>query len=318
MTWRICLLVIFFLFFSCATREAKLSFEFKEGDQGVELYENGHPVYYYQKLPKSPDSEYDYNNYIHPLYDLNGETLTEEFPIDHPYHRGVFWAWHQIFINGKNVGDGWIMKNITTKVISVNTEVKRKNAQLKLNVLWKSPSFKNNSPFLEEHTTIKVHKIHKGIRKIDFNIGLKALVPGVEIGGANDEKGYGGLCVRLKIPMDLKYTSSTGAVFAKTEQIEAGPWMDFSGSFTGNGEKSGISIHTHPKTPNYPAPWILRSESSMQNIVFPGRHKIPIPIDKPLNLHYRLIIHKGNVSEIKLSKLQLEYELIKITEQGTK
>tara|TARA_R110002049_G_scaffold309306_1_gene520978 strand:+ start:19219 stop:20124 length:906 start_codon:yes stop_codon:yes gene_type:complete len=296
-------------------KEAGPSFKFKSIEQGVELLEDNQPVFFYQKSPKSPDGEYVYNNYLHPLYDLKGETLTEEFPIDHPYHRGVFWAWHQIFINGKNVGDGWIMKNITTEVISVKTEVKRKNAQLKLNVFWKSPSFNNNSTFLEENTTIIVHKIHNGIREIDINIGLKALVPGVEIGGADDEKGYGGLCVRLKTPMDLKFTSAIGPLLPKTEQIEAGSWMDFTGSFSGNGKKSGISIHTHPKTPNYPAPWILRSESSMQNIVFPGRHKIPLPIDKALNLHYRLIVHPGNDNKINFPKLQLEYELYKVPHQ---
>jgi AcrR family transcriptional regulator len=31
--------------------------------------------------------------YIHPLYGLDGEVMTEDFPVDHRHHRGVFWAW---------------------------------------------------------------------------------------------------------------------------------------------------------------------------------------------------------------------------------
>ena len=136
-------------------------------------------------------------------------------------------------------------------------------------------------------------------------------MPDVEIGGSDDEKGYGGLCARLKLPNDLTFTSSTGNIIPQTFQVKAGPWMDFSASFGGDEETTGLAILCHPKTPNYPAPWILRSKTSMQNIVFPGRERIKIPMDEPLVLYYRLIIHDGNANKIDLRKLQSEYEGVK-------
>lgn len=291
------------LFSSCNFKNEMIPFKFEKDKQGIELLENGKPIFFYQKTPKSLTGKYITNNYLHPLYSLDGDTLTEEFPVDHPHHRGIFWAWHQIYINGKKVGDGWAMENIEQEVVDIRTITKENFAEMKLMVLWKSPLFESSKPFINEQTTIKVHPLQNEVRKIDFAIALKALVPGVEIGGSNDIKGYGGLSARLKLPADLKFTSSKGPVTPRTEQIKAGPWMDFSSSFTG----TGLSILCHPETPNYPAPWILRSEESMQNIVFPGKERITLAMDKPVLLYYRLIIYNGT-NGININKLQSEYE----------
>ena len=53
------------------------------------------------KDPKAKDGKLARANYVHPLLDLDGEPLTEDFPADHPHHRGVFWAWHQVRIGGR-------------------------------------------------------------------------------------------------------------------------------------------------------------------------------------------------------------------------
>ena len=66
-------------------------FTFSENTQGIELFEQGQPVYFYQREPKSTDRRYICNNYLHPLFSVDGDTLTDEFPEDHPYHRGIYW-----------------------------------------------------------------------------------------------------------------------------------------------------------------------------------------------------------------------------------
>lgn len=297
---------------SCCSQETKSPFTFVSTDQGVELLENAKPVFFYQKMQKSLDGKYICNNYLHPLYSLNGDTLTEEFPSDHHYHRGIFWAWHQVYIDNKSVGDGWIMENIEQEVVNIKTITYNHSVQLQADILWKSQLFEKRKPFLSERTTITVHPLQNAIRKIDFSIALKALVPDVQIGGSDDEKGYGGLCARLKLPEDFTFTAANGIVIPQNLQIKAGSWMDFSASFSRNGETSGVSILCHPETPNYPAPWILRSETSMQNIVFPGRKRILVPTDEPLVLYYRMIIHDGNANKIDLIKLQSEFEETKV------
>ena len=250
------------LLLSCTSSpELQSPFSFTKSDQGVELLENGHPVFFYQRAPQSLTGEYICNNYIHPLYSLDGDTLTEEFPVDHPYHRGIFWAWHQHYIGEQSIGDGWIMKDISYDVVDVQTTADKTSALIRLNVLWKSTVFQNGEPYLEERTNITIHNLQQDVRKIDFEIVLLPLIPDVYIGGSEDKKGYGGFCCRFKMPDGLIFTSKNGQVIPQELQLEAGPWMDFSAPYGNQYQVSGITLLCHPGTPNYPAPWILRQKS---------------------------------------------------------
>src|SRR5215210_4707534 len=80
--------------------------------EGVELQENGKKILFYQMRPKTIDGKYERAGYVHPLYSLNGNSLTDDMPKDHPYHRGIFWAWHQIVLNNRKLAEGWTSENI--------------------------------------------------------------------------------------------------------------------------------------------------------------------------------------------------------------
>jgi hypothetical protein len=304
--------LVLFVFVSCKTK-IDTNFAFEKTAQGVVLYENKKPVFVYQKEPKTTDGVTYFNNYLHPLFSLEGDTLTEEFPADHPYHRGVFWAWHQLYLNNQSIGDGWVMKSISQDVMDLKTKVNSDTAQLSLNVLWKSALFHHGEPFVREHTTIIVHPTKSGIRIIDFNIDLRALVPKVSIGGADDEKGYGGFCARIKLPDGLCFTSEKGKIIPETLQINSGSWMDFSAPLGKHNKINGLTLLCHPSTPNYPEPWILRQKSSMQNIVFPGRIRTELSLDKSTVLHYRMIIHNGDSKSLDIAGINTEYEKMGLT-----
>ena len=181
---------------------------------------------------------------------------------------------------------------------------------MEFSVLWRSPLIEDNWAFMEEHTSIMVHRLEENVRKIDFRIELFARVPGVTIGGSEDAKGYGGFCTRIRMPEDLIFTAQNGPVTPQTLQISAGPWMDFSASYGRSGDFHGITLLCHPDNPIYPAPWILRQKGSMQNSVFPGQERVAISMDKPTVLQYRLIIHPDNASSVDIPEWQAEYESI--------
>jgi len=297
-TYRVFVLLVMVITFSFGFSSGRKSpFSVKETDQGIELFENGHPVFDYQRKPKSLTGEYICNNYIHPLYSIEGDTLTDEFPADHIFHRGIFWSWHQLFIDNKSIGDGWIMKDIALDVFKLKTIIGDSTSQIDVDVHWKSSIWQNGKPFVDEHTTILVHQLKAGLRAIDFVISLKALVPGVSIGGSDDEKGYGGFSTRIKLPEDLIFTSGNGPVIPQNLPINASSWMDFSGSFGSAKKKCGITLISLCDAPDYPTQWILRKEGSMQNIVFPGRKRIDLLEGQPIVLKYRLIIHSGNLTQ---------------------
>ena len=41
------------------------------------------------------------SDYIHPLYGPGGEVLTVDYANDHPHHRGVYWAWPEVYYKGQ-------------------------------------------------------------------------------------------------------------------------------------------------------------------------------------------------------------------------
>jgi len=281
-------------------------------DQGFSITEGRQKVMFYQRQHKSMDGKYTRANYIHPLYGLDGEILTEDFPADHLHHRGVFWAWHQLWLGDKKLGDGWAAIDFFWDVYDAEIlTIDSKSRALKLHVYWKSPLLIDadgkQQAFVKETTTIRVHRAENDIRKIDFQIELLALKDNMRMGGSEDAKGYGGFTTRIPLPDGLAFTGTNGPVEPVNLSVEAGPWLDFSGNLGGRGKTSGLAILCHISSPGYPQRWILRRKGSAQNPVYPGRDPVPLSSERPLVLRYRLIIHRGGINDVNLEKLQAEY-----------
>jgi len=181
MRWIILMILSFTMLIACSKKQDISSpFVFNKNEDGIELWEDSSLVFFYQQKPKSLNGKYSRNNYIHPLMSLDGDTLTEDFPADHLHQRGVFWAWHQIYIDTQHVSDSWSLENFISDVTTVNTITTDTQAKMEVKVLWKSPVFHNGKPYIEENTRITVDHIKKGTREIDFEISLLALTPGVK------------------------------------------------------------------------------------------------------------------------------------------
>jgi murein DD-endopeptidase MepM/ murein hydrolase activator NlpD len=283
-----------------------------ETEQGFDITEGDAKVMSYQRLHKSLNGKFKRATYIHPFYGLDGEILTEDFPKDHPHHRGIFWAWHQVWLGDEKLGDCWAANDFywdvyDTKVLNVDS----KSRALQVGVLWKSPLYTGANgqmkPFVRETTIIRVFGEQNNIRKVDFQISLLALEDTMRLGGSEDAKGYGGFTTRIPLPDGLSFIGTDGPVEPQTPAVEGGPWLDFSGHFGNDNKDSGLAILCHQSNPGFPHKWILRRKGSAQNPVYPGREPVPLSREKPLVLRYRLIVHRGNVNDVNLDALQAEY-----------
>ncbi len=192
-------------------------------------------VLFYQSERKAlPDGRAARSNYFHPLYDLDGNVVTEDFPKDHIHHRGIFWAWHQVRIDGKTVQDQWVNRNSFWMVKDARIDADERSAALALRIEWESPLFVDAAgarrPFVEERSVTRVHRVDGATRKIDFHQELTALVPGVEIGGSEDAKGYGGFSYRVVMPPDILFAGAAGPVTPIENAVAPSAWMDVSGA----------------------------------------------------------------------------------------
>ena len=281
--------------------------QIKKSEDGLLFTEKGNNILFYQKEPQNKDGKYERCNYIHPLWGIDGEVVTEDFPEDHLHQRGVFWAWHQIWIDGKRIGDGWEIKDFEQQVVDVEFISKEKGAALlKTEVLWKSDLWQKNgikSPYLKENTDITIYPQKENYRRIDFKISLLALEENLLIGGSEDIKGYSGFSVRMILPEDIKFSGAEGEVEPLNEAVESPGFVNISGSIGKNNGRAGILIVDHPVNPDYPQPWILRKKKSMQNAVFPGREPVSVSTSQPLILKYSLIVYSGSLRDKKIEKI---------------
>jgi hypothetical protein len=291
--------------------KARENFEVRHDKQGIWILENGEEVLFYQKVTKSIEGIYPRANYIHPLYSLDGDTLTEDFPEDHLHQRGVYWAWHQLWIGDQWICDPWTTENMVWDVIDTKTQIEQDmSVMLNTEVIWKSPVWRDENgvqiPFVKERTSIQIFPENNKVRKIDFEIRLLALVDDVRLGGSDDEKGYGGFSARIKLPEDMQFIGQQGVVTPKREAVDAGPWIQFYGSFSEN-DQSGITIMCHPDQAGFPQPWILRRQGSIQNPVFPGRAPVRLSSKRHLELKYRMLIHRNRLKNDELEKYFDQY-----------
>ena len=287
-------------------------FGIAKSKEGLYLLEGADTVLFYRSAPASIDGKWSRANYIHPLYGMHGEVLTEDFPDDHPHHRGVFWAWHQVWVGDKRIGDPWECRdfewNVRRAVLAASND---RFAVLEAEVYWQSPDFVNQKgkivQIAREQVRIRVHRKERHFRVIDFDISIQPLVEGLRLGGSEDEKGYGGFSVRMKLPDDVVFQSSTGPVVPRVNAIEAGPWIDILGTVRRGRAKSGIVLLSHPENPGHPQPWILRSKDSMQNVAWPGREPETIQRGQPVQLRYRLVLHSGSLEPAVIENMYREY-----------
>jgi hypothetical protein len=297
-----------------ATRaeEASSSLQLVEQTEGWLVREGDRDVLFYQRAAKSRDGEFTRAHYVHPLYSLDGQVLTEDFPQDHLHHRGVFWAWHQLLVGEQPIGDGWACRDMVWNVAHVEPVTDAESSvALRTHVVWKSPQRTNAAgtpkPLVQERTTIRVHAADHDARKIDFEIQLLAAEENLRLGGSDDEKGYGGFSVRVRLPEGVRFTGAGGTVEPQLTAVDTGAWLDVSAPYDQDGALSGVTILPHPSSPGFPQPWILRRERSMQNAVWPGREPVQLSTESPVILRYRLVLHRGGADRERIERWASQY-----------
>lgn len=286
------------------------TFEFKRTEHGILITENDIPVLFYRSRSDSVPNHPSRNNYIHPLFTFSGDTLTEDFPADHMHHRGVFWAWHQIWVGDKWMGDSWVYDNFQWEITNIDIETQDDKALLALNSLWKTPLLKNASgamiPLAEEKVHITVLPADDRARMLLFDLEIVSMVDSLSVGGSGDFKGYGGFSWRVRLPEHVLFAGTGGIVTPQKNAVQAGPWINM---YERDEQSSvdGLLVISHPDNPGNPDRWILRNKQSMQNAVFPGRYPLVINEGEGFRLRYCMVVYEGNPQDFSPREYYIKY-----------
>lgn len=282
-------------------------FRFKEiNDKSLQLLDVDEPVLVYNHGPitseKVPESDRRRSRacYVHPLWGLNGEVLTDDFPKDHYHHHGIFWTWPHIGIEGKqyNLWDGAKIKDKFVRWIC--REVGPVAAVLAVENGW----FVEEKKVMIERVWLRTYKVADGARTLDIEFTWIPVDKPVTLWGAGG-KSYGGLTVRFAVGKAKEAVITVPSGRTADDLYEAPlAWVDLTYPFQGAAAPSGAAVFVHPDHPDYPPTWLTRHYGPLC-VGWPGVKAKTFEPGKPIRLDYRIWIHKGAV---ELDDLKRAYE----------
>jgi hypothetical protein len=289
---RFAVLLIGLIGVSAAAGSAQIQFIEDAGRGTLTLRDGRNDVLTYcfgDQLKEGTDPKYVRSCYIHPLFSPDGRALTCDFPKDHLHHHGVFWAWPVVKTRGQDT-QTWQPASPFLRqhfVRWLKREANKDAAELSVENVWK---LDGREIVAREIVKLNIHAADRVGRAIDLELDLEAVEGPLELQGAPDQnKGYGGLCLR-GAEMFVGATLTTDQGVQKEDAVNRSfRWADLStGEF-------GVAIFVSPDHPGFPVPWLIRnSYGGVLNPSWPGLKPAILRPEKPVVLRYRLYIHRGD------------------------
>lgn len=299
---RIISAVVFFLAVAsvCTAQPFRFMDDPKSGT--LTLLDGERPVLTYcygDQLKEGVDPKYTQSCYIHPLYDLDGQALTDDSPVDHRHHHGMFWTWPRIKTRGKSV-QTWAPSTPPLRqrfVKWLRQEAGAEAATLSVQNEW----MLQDERVAIETGTLVVHRANEVRRPIDVTLTFEAVGGPMELLGA-DKKGYGGLCLRLAPPFKGATMTTDTGVLTKDSMNVAYRWADLSAA------GRGVAVFVQSDHPNYPPTWFIRnSYAGILNVSWPGVQPATLNPGEPVTLRYRLYIHRGDAKDGRVAEAFEEF-----------
>lgn len=258
-------------------------------DGKISIEKRDRPVLTYHAMPSDPAAPWRMN-FIHPLASLRGANLTEDAPGDHPHHRGVFWAWRRVMIDGAHICDGWTGRDFAYRQASMRSRERADGgAEISAELEWMLTANAPPLPFLRELTHIVVHPDREGERRIAIAVGLRALVENVTLAGTDDEKTYGGPTIRFAHADKIRMSSDGSALTPQAGPVSTRASVEF--SWTPKPSDFPECVRVACLIDGRPwTRWVLRHERGMQNCAFPGREPVAVPMDRDMLIEISISI----------------------------
>ena len=252
-------------------------------------------------------------DYIHPIYSCDGDVLTDDFPADHPHHRGLWWSWPVTRWNSR-VEDIWAVCDVRSHPVAVRRiETGPVMTVIEAESEWRFAARPaqtdqplpedSDKAFVQENTVIRAFASQNANRFIDTDITLIALENGVAIGG-RPGAGYGGITLRTAKADQLTVTCVPDSEGKIVEPVTSGGspsmsnWINVTGDFPSQQGKKrwGMTLFEPPSTPNFSNNRHLYPAIFCFMVAFPGDREFELPRDKPFELQSRLWIHPSDVT----------------------
>lgn len=269
--------------------EGKQPFRFEAvTDKSLGLWEGTRPVFVYKHGVMSKAGVPDDRNrstYLHPVYGLDGEVLTDDFPKDHYHHRGLFWAWPHVRIDGRDYSL-WDIRGIHQRFERWIARQAGSNAAcLAVENGW----YAGERKVVQERVWFTIYPTSGDGRLMDIDLIWIPTQSPVTLEGAED-KSYGGLTLRFAPRTNTVITTPLGnrPDDLAVTRLE---WADLSAQFASASQPSGAAIFISPDHPDFPPQWLTRHYGVLC-VGWPGVNPGTLQPGVPVRASYRLWIHR--------------------------
>jgi hypothetical protein len=270
-------------------------------DQHLEIFDGKMRVLRYNfrnvPVPKTAKGKYAVarSDYIHPLCGPAGEVLTTDYSPDHPHHRGLYWAWPEVYYKSQK-RDLHALQGVFARPDKI---VRADGGKDTATIIATSKWVWDKENIVAETASITAHRATEdGMRVIDLEFKFAALVEGVSL-GRRGLKAYGGFNMRFsprKGQEIIKYKEPTGKK----------PWLAWAqivGTPPGGKKPVTVAICQHVGNPHNPGDWVTYPNLNWLQPTFPAKGvKFKLVKGMPLVLRYRLCIQNGKMTDEQLAK----------------
>ena len=242
--------------------------------------------------------------FIHPLYSPAGKLVTDNFPLDHPHHKGLWFAWTNTKIDGKKV-DFWNLglKQGTVQFAGYRSvESGSVFSRICANHNWINFLAAADSRIaLKEVWDLKTFSIPKGTDSAWLIDLTSTQSPQVDI--HLPEYRYGGFAYRgaKEWVGDKHIVFSSEGKTKKDAHTSRGKWIAYSGKI--DGSFATVAVFSHPQNFRFPEPFrVWPDKGSFLNIAPSQQGDWDLKKGEVYKWNYRLIIYDGEIDAEWLNK----------------
>ncbi|HTK08131.1 MAG TPA: PmoA family protein [Ktedonobacteraceae bacterium] len=252
--------------------------------------------------------------FVHPLYTAQGDLLTALEPADHPWHRGLWFAWK--YLNDVNFWEETTegIQDGRTEFVGIDTITSQAGqARVTIHYNYREPS---GTILLTEQRTLQINVPPVGPATIDwdatFTTGAQSVTfDRTVISPETPWGGYAGLSFRPS-PMwqNVQAQDSEGRHNLDIKHKRA-RWVQMTGTHPG-GQRSSIVVLDHPANLRYPCYWYYADETDPLGFAYINPSPLlaephTIAPHTPLRLHYRIFLLDDALEHSALETLHEDF-----------
>jgi hypothetical protein len=252
--------------------------------------------------------------HVHPLATPGGVVLTQVEPLDHPWHRGLWFVVK--LVDGDNFWEEWDPAG--WGVQRHDGKPARQGDSIEGHLDWIRPD--GETVAVREHRVLTHVSLGDDTYAIDWDVTLRApadtVLDRTPFNGLWG--GYSGLALRGRADWrDTRLLLDDGI-----EQLRVTPqrsrWCDVSG--VADGLEVGACVLDHPTNPSHPVPFYATCPAGegygqgWANTVYPAflwDGPLTLPAGEPLRFRYRVITHDGTWDASKAEAAWSDYAQVR-------